>query len=467
MNLARVRCRVCAFLLSFLLAFNPSPAMAFDESSPSTPQRAVAYTATLLQALTVLFIVTGAAMVREHLRSEEELNMEEVERLARRVTLEIIGQPVVWIGLVANAASAVSLSFSLSSLREMLASVIQPTSPIINSLQAAIAMAVTSAAWEFGEELIDEAKKRVLVQPDQKNFQTFRVFVSWIKTQLGRASPMDTANADVAREMGEAMLTILISEPSRREHIFANTFRKRIARGEFVTQVLGIAVLSWISWQILGPTAPRLASFAFGVGGGLMTMYVSDDLENAIADMFNRLRETATKLYRVGCRRLTDFETYNHPSNFRGAIKDCRDYRETLATLSLEIMYRQFVYLERLKREKENALLLDDQKRLVVLNFRTARARNQILKISRKLKKLYAEQSEWLSGAIAQDQVPELFQGILNQELDRTRLAFAAIDDLIHHATMKALGFSNPEFVYRRLKTAFDEGLNEDHLLAR
>ena len=255
------------------------------------------------QALLLIMILSGVGLVQQHvsdsLLRKKAIDMDLLLEHAGVAADHILSSGEIWSSLAgAGALSAISAK-PLALMNQIIAN--STSKPILkNLLQSGIATFITFLGWEIGGHLYTEAAEMIENKEDSARAQ--RLIPLLMNSLSRQVSPEDTQYQKdwlLLKQVFRNMATILIHDHDLRNMWLYNTWRNRIATGEFVALVTAMTGASVLGSMIF-PGAGTLLGMIFGVAGGLLVLFVPEEQKDRITSAIQSVR---LRFWRTGDER--------------------------------------------------------------------------------------------------------------------------------------------------------------------
>jgi hypothetical protein len=244
--------------------------------------------------------------------------------------------------------------------------------PIFKSLLQNLAGSlVTFVGWDFGTQLWNEAgtlieiealgeDERALVADSGKLWSN--IYYA-LKGTLDAKDPQVLKSRKILELMSQNMVRILLTDPELRLQWVYNALRQRIFTGTFATMVGTVVVASAVGTTLF-PGAGTILGMMFGVGGGLASMMIPEEIKNEISmlmkDIWVQAVEKSKKDDALN-RMMLDFDedgVHTHQMRADGIVSKVMSWVSTTeGAKPVDIKYNLYELYK--KREQSREYLVD------------------------------------------------------------------------------------------------------------
>lgn len=385
------------FAMFFLFSQIPRAGASWNGSAGQVAKTAIWRSTTdALQTLSVLMVLSGASIVNQKMNearlSNRPVRPGDIPKLAGSAAYGILNEPTVWSGVLGHFTSEVFAGEPASQILDLLAKNRQAHKLLFRSLQNGIVSFVTSAGWESGRELWQEAR---MMLKDAKDYEdageVFTLLSDLFSSQAHAADDKKDSHSALARKMLHNMAVILFYNPKLRRRYVHNIWKKRIANGVYLTQLIGLTGVTWVGMRAF-PGRPAIVPFALGFAGGILGVYLPVDIQNRITDAFSWLRRYYISLGFDSCD--SAFRTHNPPEK---ALGICENLRNDLMDITIETLLRNYDQLVGFLNKKNLAIRSGRIDRITKLQQKIAETRSEIRKSLQYAAEIYGWQKNMLA----------------------------------------------------------------------
>lgn len=198
-------------------------------------------------------------------------NLNEIMEISGDAVSLILDSGEIWAGISGALASTVALSTPLSILDEIIESNISKKA-LATLMKIGVSTLVTFLGWELGSQLWREARQ--LLESNDDYQRADRIWSLGFKYILSTLSN-NSNNPDklLVQKMLRNIFKIVFTNDEFRNQWLYNTWRHKIATGDFVTLVSAMVGASWSGSQIY-PGAGTITGLMFGLVGGVIYLSV-------------------------------------------------------------------------------------------------------------------------------------------------------------------------------------------------
>lgn len=245
------------------------------------------------QAILLIWILSAAGLIKAHFENanlrNENLDTKELMKQAGEATGYVLGAGEIWSSLIGAGATSAVAAKPLQLFNELLANTVGRNG-MTSLLQSGAATNVMFMGWEFFGELYRESASMIENEEDAKRAEMLMPLL--FSSLVNGALPGNAEAAHdwvILQQVFANMMEILVWDHDLRNLWLYNTWRNRIATGEFATLVGSMVGATFVGTLIF-PGAGTLAGMAFGIAGGVISLYIPKDDKDAITDFFKDLR---------------------------------------------------------------------------------------------------------------------------------------------------------------------------------
>lgn len=255
------------------------------------------------QALLLIMLLTGVDLVKQSLQlaqiRKQSIDHTALLEYSTEAAEHILKSGHVWSSMFGAGVTTTVMSKPLAIFQ----SIIQNSNsyPIFkNLLSNGIATLVLFVGWELGGQLFTEAREMLEDEDDYKRAEDLMpVLINSIKYGTGATSSQNKSDWKILQKVYNNVIEILISNHDLRNLWLYNTFRLRIASGEFTTLVASM-VSATAAGTAIFPGAGTIGGMIFGLTGGVLSLYIPEEQKNNITDHMRNLRIVFWKAGRDG-----------------------------------------------------------------------------------------------------------------------------------------------------------------------
>lgn len=245
------------------------------------------------QALLLIMILTGVDLVKQHYQKANILGKPIDTRQLLRHSMEaaehILNSGEIWSSLTGASVTTAVMHKPVEILNHIVANNVS-RDIFKNLLQSGISTFILFIGWEMGGELYREASEMIEDPEDYKlSKNLMNLLVNSLRYGLDHDNPDYEKKWSVLKKVFGNMLTILVYDHDLRNMWLYNTWRNRIATGEFVTLVTSMVAAGVIGTAIF-PGAGTLAGMMFGVIGGILTIFIPQSYKDSITSAIQNMR---------------------------------------------------------------------------------------------------------------------------------------------------------------------------------
>ncbi|MBY0472313.1 hypothetical protein K2X30_14195 [bacterium] len=301
------------------------------------------------QTLFLIWVVSGVEIVRQEVHlsglKKEQVTPEELTRLAGVAAKEIIDSGSTTNSLLFGGLAGLTAAPVLQVFDSLLGTA-ESRSFFVSFLKSAIASYATFVGWEAGGQLWEEARELLVNDDDYEKSR-------YLWSNLGKALRYQSKERSFAFQPEELRVLklmfvnisdILIFDSELRNNWLYNTWRLRILTGEFsvfLSMIVGTTSLG----TVLFPGAGTLGGLGFGILGGVLSLFVSQDFKNNVTDLFVDARKVGSGFGEANsiARIQADFHLNAPLEKLSRHIRELQNARESYASLSMEKIFRLHV----------------------------------------------------------------------------------------------------------------------------
>lgn len=251
------------------------------------------------QALVMMWILGATEILKKEVElarvQGRPLDKAETFKKSGEVAEVILNSGSIWSGFLGAGVSSAALSQPLNILKRL--SEQTATRKILKSLIQSGAMTFgTFVGWETASELFSEAADMLESDADrERSKQLFTLLTNSIVHVADRSSITSANDTRILKLIVRNMFKIVLFDSELRSSWLYNTWRNRIATGQFVTMVAAMASSSAIGTLIF-PGAGTLTGLMFGVAGGMIALAVPERIQDRVTDFIQDARSAFWKL---------------------------------------------------------------------------------------------------------------------------------------------------------------------------
>jgi hypothetical protein len=371
-----------------------------------------------LQTMMLIWILAGVETYRQqnHLGPLNDQPMDQAQLL--HIADLIFNDMEIYAGMAGASATGLALTKPLQELQQVLQNKVS-RKLFAEFIQSGVASFVTFVGWEASSQLWKEA----IYQLPTAEIQTAEN-LKFLKVFTLQASSEET---QVFKEiLSNAFKILTLQRPAQTRDWIYNTWRLRLATGDFLTLVTGMVTGSVIAGSVVAPGAGSLAGFCVGTLGGLigggLTLVLPQSWKDSITSTLRVMRMNynnrslgtyALYLKQVGVkfknnqdRKLIpqEYQVENRKQQMEWVFRERRAHRNAAFTAAFEEIYTAKVKLQ-------DALML----KILAEEKLKSEPRNE------KLKSLIGEAEAVIQDA--KEHMKDSFSAIFNQ-IDRERESF-------------------------------------------
>lgn len=245
------------------------------------------------QALLLIMILTGVDLVKQHIQqsqlSGQPISQAQLLEHASQAAEHILKSGEIWSSLAGASTASAVMSKPIAIIQQIIATKVS-RDIFKNLLQSGIATFVLFIGWEMGGQLYKEASEMIEDPADyQKSKSLGSLLANSIRQAIDPQEPEYQENWRVLKLVFSNMLQILVHDHDLRNLWLYNTWRNRIATGDFVALVTAMVGASVLGTAIF-PGAGTFAGMMFGIVGGLLVMFIPQDQKDQVTSGIQWLR---------------------------------------------------------------------------------------------------------------------------------------------------------------------------------
>lgn len=326
------------------------------------------------RTLVLILALAGAEVVRHEIRTAKleagPVDPSRLKAMSLAVAERIVNDGQFWSSVLGSGTVAAIAKQPLQIIRALISA---PASKalFIDVLHASVSSLITFGGWEASAELWEEACLLLDSEEDYTRSKDFLGLLTGAKSDLEDRRVLGLIVDNIGR--------ILLADDELRTNWLYNSWRLRIATGQFATIVTTMTASGLIGTALF-PGAGTLAGMMFGAVGGVASIAIPGEVKESITNGFRGLRMAHNRLELKSNTRLIDelirgrnpaydaFETdialvLSSATTEAGermqfaiaTIQDRSRIRENLMTVLLEADYDARATIKSLKEELANA----------------------------------------------------------------------------------------------------------------
>lgn len=272
------------------------------------------------QALILIMILSGVELLKKELAlsdaGQKPLTREELLDKSGKIADHILNDGHIWVSLLSAGALGKTAEKPLAIINSLIDN--ETSKPILRDLlKNGIGTFVTFVGWEMGSQLFTEATE--MIDNDQDYERATRLLPVLLNSLYHGLEPQNTTAQNdwrILQLVAGNMVKILVKDDELRNLWLYNTWRTRIATGEFVTLVSSMTISSVIGTSLF-PGAGTLGGMMFGVVGGVISIYVPEEKKDSITEVIQNFR---SRFWLVGDDR---GPLFNHKKSVLNLLMNC------------------------------------------------------------------------------------------------------------------------------------------------
>lgn len=243
------------------------------------------------QAQTILLIMmlSGVDMVRSHFEQanilRSEIDKEQLFEHIGEVAEIILNSGEIWSSIAGAGATSLALSRPIGVINQLISNS-ESRAIFKNLLISGIGTLITFVGWELGGELYEEARELI---EDEDAYAQAESLGSLLRMSLRKGS--NSREWKVLKLVFSNMFKILWENEKLRKRWLYNTWRFRVGTGEFTTLVLSMVTASGVGTTLF-PGAGTIVGMMFGLTGGVLSMFIPEEIKDDITDLIKDGRES-------------------------------------------------------------------------------------------------------------------------------------------------------------------------------
>ncbi len=252
------------------------------KKSPGSPQkdslikRTASSSAEVGRTFVLMEVLAGVEIVKEeYLRAKTEgrpMDRKAIERTALIASEKLVTGGGIWMSLLGSHVIEKSAHVPIQILQK-LAQSSGSRGILIKLLSSGIISFISFTGWEAGSQLWEEATLLIEDESDYNRSKNLALLLA--------EAPVNSESRRVLGKVISNAKDILLGDDALRTEWIYNTWRLRIATGNFVTMVSAMTTASVIGTEIY-PGAGTLAGMMFAAVGGLTASLIPEKANNAI-----------------------------------------------------------------------------------------------------------------------------------------------------------------------------------------
>ncbi|MBS1970309.1 MAG: hypothetical protein JSU04_08370 [Bdellovibrionales bacterium] len=272
------------------------------------------------QTLMMMMILSGVDLVRQSVTQSKLKNQPIDQKTLLEKSAEaaeyILNDGHIWASLASAGAVGKAAKKPLQIFDQMVDS--STSRPILKDLlKSGIATFITFMGWEMGNQLYTEATEMLECDCEYERAQNLMpLLINSLRNGLIPPDEQSQKDWELLQKIFGNMMKILIHDDDLRNLWLYNTWRTRIATGEFVTMVSSMATASAIGTTLF-PGAGTLGGLMFGVVGGTVALYIPEEKKDEITESIQDIR---SKFWLAGDDRGPFFD---HKKNVLSLLMNC------------------------------------------------------------------------------------------------------------------------------------------------
>lgn len=244
------------------------------------------------QATILMMIVAGAEMVRQNLNIKSlrgnRIDKNVILAQSLKAADEIINGSHLWTGFLGSRLAGGLSSKPLEIINKIIQQS-QARNLFKQLLQSGIATFITFLGWEMSSALYAEAVDMIENRAD--HVRADRLMPMMVSLFRGTIKPTDKTKNDqrILKLVLHNMIKILVTDDDLRNLWLYNTWRTKIATGNFVTSVATMVTASAIGTALF-PGAGTLCGMMFGIVGAAVSIIIPQSAKDKITSAIQTMR---------------------------------------------------------------------------------------------------------------------------------------------------------------------------------
>jgi hypothetical protein len=251
------------------------------------------------QALLLIMMLSGVDLVKQNLEKSkidgQRIDPKKISAEIAEAAQQILSSGQIWSSL---AGASVAMGISQKPLQILNKLIANSTSHRLlkNLLQSGMATLITFVGWEIGGQLYTEATY-LLEDPEDfaRSKDLMPILLNSLKQGTFSQSPSNEKDWLLLRKIFSNMMSILVYDHDLRNLWLYNAWRMKIATGEFVTLVSAMVGASALGSTIF-PGAGTIAGLMFGLAGGVLSLFIPENIKEGISEKIQSARWGVLKL---------------------------------------------------------------------------------------------------------------------------------------------------------------------------
>ncbi len=237
----------------------------------------------------LLVILSGAEIVRHQLHQSqlkgESLSAEQLSSIAGPVAARLVDSGDVWMSMVSAGAVGGIMKKPLSLVHQIIEKNLSKS--ILKTLvQSGIVSVVTFVGWDLGGQLWNEARLLITDPSDYAKSEGM-----WSTCTAGVFSQNAKTELRICKLVFSNIIKVALLDDQLRSQWFYNTWRLRIASGDFVVLVTSMVTAGAVGTALF-PGAGTILGLTFGLVGGVVAMSIPQETKDQLSLGIKNLRRT-------------------------------------------------------------------------------------------------------------------------------------------------------------------------------
>lgn len=289
------------------------------------------------QILVLLIILAGVDVVKQEYQlsglKNEPTDFDDLMKNCGLAAEHIINSGSTWTAIIGAGAASAASAPGMKLIKLILG---DSSSRVIfkQLVQSGIASFITFLGWELGTQLWQQSLYMLPTQQEYTAAQNLKLVLGDLFSQ----KVLDPSSALLINKIFANMGRILFEDSDLRNNWLYNTWRLKIATGEFATLVTAMVSAS-VAGTAIFPGAGTLGGLMFGIAGGTLALFIPQKTKDSIT----------TGLQEVRLRLNTAGKLYTNQAEIRDAI---RRYNNNVQSLEFIKPGRPERYVSMLNDEK-------------------------------------------------------------------------------------------------------------------
>lgn len=252
------------------------------------------------QTLVMMWILGATEILKKEIQVSRiqgrPMNPSEIFQKSGQVAEVILNSGSIWSGFLGAGIASSAINRPLRILQRLEEKT--ETRRILKSLiQSGAATFGTFVGWETAAELFTEASNMLENDNDSRRAEhLLPVFANTLIHGFSGSSITSSDDSRILQQIMSNMFKIVLIDSDLRSAWLYNTWRNRIATGQFVTMVTAMATSSAVG-SLIFPGAGTIAGLMFGISGGLLALAVPENAKDRMTDW---IQDARSKFWKLG-----------------------------------------------------------------------------------------------------------------------------------------------------------------------